>query len=141
MIAATAEARPSGGSNGVMVRLVDLHKAYDGVPAVDGVSADFRRGLSTLLIGPSGCGKSTLLRSIAGLVKPDGGRLEFDGEPVDAVRLPAIRQRIGYVIQEGGLFPHLTIERNVSLMARHLRWPAPRIGARIDELVGLTQLP
>ncbi|MGD9902086.1 MAG: ATP-binding cassette domain-containing protein [Vicinamibacterales bacterium] len=124
-----------------MVELVDLRKAYDGVPAVDGVTTGFRRGATTLVIGPSGCGKSTVLRTIAGLVTPDSGRLHFDGEPVDRARWPAIRQRIGYVIQEGGLFPHLTIGRNVSLMARHLRWPAARIAARVDELVGLTQLP
>jgi osmoprotectant transport system ATP-binding protein len=124
-----------------MVRLVDLHKAYAGVPALDGVSGAIARGLTTLLIGPSGCGKSTLLRMIAGLVTPDRGEVEFDGEPIEATRLAAIRLRIGYVIQEGGLFPHLTIERNVTLMARHLRWPAARIAARVEELVSLTQLP
>jgi osmoprotectant transport system ATP-binding protein len=98
-------------------------------------------GRTTVLIGPSGCGKSTLLRLILGLVAPSSGTVVFDGRAVTAHNLLELRRRMGYVIQDGGLFPHLTAGDNVTLMARHLGWPMERTSARLDELRALTRLP
>jgi osmoprotectant transport system ATP-binding protein len=124
-----------------MFRLSHVVKTYDGTRALDDVTLDIAPGQTTVLIGPSGCGKSTLLRLLVGLIRPDSGRIEFDGRPLDARSLPAVRRRLGYVIQEGGLFPHLTARENITLMARHLRWPASRIATRVYELAALTRFP
>jgi osmoprotectant transport system ATP-binding protein len=77
---------------------------------------------------------------VLGLIAPDAGRVVVDGEPVTAASAPALRRRIGYVIQDGGLFPHLTAAGNVALVARELGWSKARIGARLDELLALTRL-
>ncbi len=118
-----------------------ITKLYGGRPALDGLSLSITQGTTTALIGPSGCGKSTLLRTLIGLVKPDTGEVLFDSEPLTPARLPETRPRMGYVIQQGGLFPHLTARGNVALMAEHLRWPRERIAARVDELAALTHFP
>lgn len=94
-------------------------------------------GETLVLLGPSGSGKSTLLRTLAGLT-PFTGTLRLEGAVV--ADWQAVRRRLGYVIQDGGLFPHLTALGNVALMARELRWPAERIDARIDELTSLVGL-
>jgi osmoprotectant transport system ATP-binding protein len=99
---------------------------------------------TVVLIGPSGCGKTTVLRLLLGLVRPDAGEVRFRDVAIDRAppaQLRAVRQRMGYVVQEGGLFPHLTAAGNVALMARQLGWPAARIAARIDELAALARLP
>jgi osmoprotectant transport system ATP-binding protein len=96
---------------------------------------------TTVLIGPSGCGKSTLLRLLVGLYAPDAGEVRFAGEPLTPDRLAEARQRMGYVIQDGGLFPHLTARANATLMARHLGWSRDRIDERLSNLVALTRLP
>ena len=93
------------------------------------------------LIGPSGCGKSTLLRLIVGLLRPDRGRVTIGGAPMTPESRRALQLRIGYVIQEGGLFPHLTAAENVALVARDQGWPKPRVDSRIEELLELTQIP
>ena len=92
------------------------------------------------LLGPSGCGKSTLLRLILGLLAPDCGTVRVNGTVVTSASAPAIRRRIGYVIQDGGLFPHLTAGANAALMARHLGWESARIQARLAELCALAGL-
>lgn len=97
-------------------------------------------GRTTALIGPSGCGKSTILRLINGLIQADVGEVVLDGSVVDAGNIAAARRRMGYVIQGGGLFPHLTAAANATLMAEYLGWPASRVSARLDELTSLVQL-
>ena len=92
-----------------------------------------------MLIGPSGCGKSTLLRLIIGLIEPDTGNIEFDGAPVTHDKIESLRRRFGYVIQEGGLFPHLTARANVLLMARHLNKPEDEMRRQLSELCELTR--
>ncbi|CAN5309460.1 ATP-binding cassette domain-containing protein [soil metagenome] len=116
-------------------------KQYAGRPALGPVSLDVPAGQTTVLIGPSGCGKSTLLRLLIGLVEPDAGTITFDGTPVTPDRSRGVRLRTGYVIQDGGLFPHMTGRDNVTLMARHLGWERIRIDSRVKELVELTRFP
>src|SRR6202007_3485484 len=91
-----------------------------------------------VLLGPSGSGKSTLLRTLAGLT-PFTGTLRFEGAPVTDWR--AVRRRLGYVIQDGGLFPHLTARGNVTLMARYLGWDRERIDTHLHVLTALTRFP
>lgn len=122
-----------------MLALEDVRKTYRGNEVLHGVSARFERG-TTVVIGPSGSGKSTLLRLLAGLEWPAAGRITVDGEPLTPAILLAYRRRIGYVIQEGGLFPHLTAARNVTLMARYLKRDEEWIRARLDTLAALTHL-
>ena len=104
-------------------------------------TVDFRTGESTVLIGPSGCGKSTLLRILVGLIAADSGTIDFDGIPINSKNIQQLRQRMGYVIQDGGLFPHLTARQNVGLLASHLGWSQEKVRSRVDELAELTRLP
>lgn len=123
-----------------MIELRRVSKRYGAHGAVNDVELACEAGQTHVLIGPSGCGKSTLLRMIVGLVSPDSGTVLFDGQPLDGGAIDRVRLRIGYVIQEGGLFPHLTARENAAIMPRYLRWPAEKTAARIDELARLTHL-
>jgi osmoprotectant transport system ATP-binding protein len=98
-------------------------------------------GEVVVLLGPSGCGKTTILRMVAGLVKSTQGRIVVDDLELTEQTLPAVRRRLGYVIQEGGLFPHLTAAANVTLMSRHERWSRDRRDRRLVELVEMTRFP
>ena len=109
-----------------LVKLEDVSKRYGDAIALYPTNLSVESGKTTVLIGPSGCGKSTLLRLIIRLIEPDSGSIEFDGKPVTPDNINALRRRIGYVIQEGGLFPHLTARANVLLMARHIGKSARR---------------
>lgn len=122
-----------------LVQLVDVSKAYGDAPALQPTNLSIARGKTTVLIGPSGCGKSTLLRLIIGLIQRDGGEIIFDGAKIDIHKIDMVRRRIGYVIQEGGLFPHLTARGNVLLMPRHLGKPENEMRSRLSELCGLTR--
>lgn len=121
-----------------LVQLVDISKRYHDAPALQPTNLSIERGQTTVLIGPSGCGKSTLLRLIVGLVRPDAGRIIFDGAPIAPDEIDSFRRKIGYVIQEGGLFPHLSAQANVLLMARHLGKPESETTPRLSELCELT---
>ena len=124
-----------------MIELDHVTKVYGGRRVVDSVCLSIRRGETLVLIGPSGCGKSTLLRLMLGLVSRDEGRIVFDGQPVNGAQWRDRRRRTGYVIQDGGLFPHLTAAGNITLLARHLKWPRERISGRLGELASLTSFP
>ena len=124
-----------------LVELSGVSKAYGEGVALHSTDLDFGRGKTTVLIGPSGCGKSTLLRLIIRLLDPDAGTIRFDGDAVTPANISALRRRIGYVIQDGGLFPHLTGRRNVLLMASHLHWEPRKLESRLRELCALTQFP
>jgi osmoprotectant transport system ATP-binding protein len=124
-----------------MLELAGVSKRFDGAEVLRAIDLAVPTGRTTVLIGPSGCGKSTVLRLMIGLLHPDAGAVRFDGVPVDAGNVGALRLRMGYVIQDGGLFPHLDARDNVTLMARHLGWPAARVDARVDALVRLTRFP
>jgi osmoprotectant transport system ATP-binding protein len=123
-----------------MIEIDDVEKQYDRRTVLGPISLRVAPGQRLAVVGPSGCGKSTLLRVILGLVRPDRGRVTIAGEPLDDRTKREQRRRIGYVIQDGGLFPHLTAERNVTLVARELGWDAPRIEERVARLAALTGL-
>ena len=124
-----------------MFNLSDISKSFGRLRAVAPTDLHIPAGRTTVLIGPSGCGKSTLLRLMNGLIAPDTGRITFDGEDVTAATAPSLRRRMGYVIQQGGLFPHLTTRQNITLMARHTGWAAADIETRLQSLTDLTRFP
>ncbi|GAB3339409.1 ATP-binding cassette domain-containing protein [Marilutibacter aestuarii] len=124
-----------------MFTLAGVDKRYGSTVALDGVDLHIAAGHRTALIGPSGAGKSTVLRMLIGLEWPDRGQVRFDGEPLRRDALLEQRRRIGYVIQEGGLFPHLSAGDNAALLARTLGWPRERIRERLEALSTLCQLP
>jgi osmoprotectant transport system ATP-binding protein len=124
-----------------LVRLDNVSKRYGARVALHSLTLDFTQGETTALIGASGCGKSTLLRMIVGLVQPDTGSVAIGDETLTAENADRLRHGIGYVIQDGGLFPHLTCADNVALLARYLGWPRAKVDARLDALGALVKIP
>ncbi|MGY1843306.1 ABC transporter ATP-binding protein [Modestobacter sp. SYSU DS0875] len=144
---ATAQAgdAPTSGErrvSGVAIRLDGVTKRYPGQdkPAVDGVSLEIPAGETVMFVGPSGCGKTTLLKMINRLIEPTGGSIHLGDEDVTRQDPDQLRRRIGYVIQAGGLFPHMTVGTNVGMVPRMLGWDKERVTARIDELLELVGL-
>jgi osmoprotectant transport system ATP-binding protein len=123
-----------------VLALEEVSKTFAGVTALQPTSLRFGRG-TTVLLGPSGCGKSTVLRLAIGLLRPDQGVVTLGGQPLTDENVRALRRAMGYVVQEGGLFPHLTAADNVTLMARQLGWPRARLDGRVQELLVLARLP
>ncbi|MEJ2652116.1 MAG: ATP-binding cassette domain-containing protein [Gammaproteobacteria bacterium] len=124
-----------------MLVLSQVSKRYGDAAALAPTDLQVPAGETLVLIGPSGCGKSTLLRLIAGLIPADTGIVTFAGAALTPDNILQARQRMGYVIQEGGLFPHLSVRDNVIVMARHLRRDPAWIESRIAELAQLVRLP
>jgi osmoprotectant transport system ATP-binding protein len=124
-----------------MLELQGVSKSYDGRPVLRPTDLTVQTGRTTVLIGPSGCGKSTLLRLMLGLLRPDAGTVRFAGTQVRPDNALELRRRMGYVVQDGGLFPHLTARGNIALLARYLGWAEPRVEGRLVELVHLTRFP
>jgi osmoprotectant transport system ATP-binding protein len=120
-----------------MIHLDRVTKVYPGaaVPAVEELTLDIEEGEILVLVGPSGCGKSTTLRLINRMIEPSGGHIYFDGEDVTDVNPDLLRRRIGYVIQQIGLFPHNTIGENIATVPKMLGWDKKRISERVDELL------
>jgi osmoprotectant transport system ATP-binding protein len=114
--------------------------AIDGRPVLRGVNAEVSAGETLVLLGRSGSGKTTLLKAINGLVRPDSGEIRFEGKSAaewDPIRL---RRRMGYVIQDAGLFPHWTVERNIGLVPRLEEWLQNRVAKRVEELLAAVGL-
>jgi osmoprotectant transport system ATP-binding protein len=124
-----------------MIELKGVYKTYAGQVALQKLDLSIAPGRTTVLIGPSGCGKSTLLRLMIGLIQPDSGEISIEGRPLTPDTVLEVRRGLGYVTQDGGLFPHLTARRNVDLIARYLRWDRGRIDDRVGELAELTRFP
>src|SRR5438105_14649260 len=124
-----------------LVQLVGVSKQFGDAAAVHAIDLSIERGKTTVLIGTGGCGKSRVLRLIIGLLEPDTGKIQFDGTQLRADTIDIVRRHVGCVIQEGGLFPHLTARGNILLMARHLGRPENEMFARLSELCGLTRFP
>ena len=125
------------------IALKAVEMRFGDVIALHATNLQIADGQTTVLIGPSGCGKSTILRLMIGLLMPTSGTIEFEGARVSERSILALRRRMGYVIQEGGLFPHLTAAQNVTLMARHLQSSLreDEIQEKLDELCELTRFP
>ncbi|WP_159728766.1 ATP-binding cassette domain-containing protein [Methylosinus sp. Ce-a6] len=124
-----------------MIRLEHVSKSFGGARVVDDVTLTIAPARTTALIGPSGSGKSTLLSMIVGLATPDEGEIEVESHLLTPLSAEKLRRLMGYVIQDGGLFPHLTARRNIELMARETGWPPERRAARLDALLCLTRFP
>jgi osmoprotectant transport system ATP-binding protein len=122
------------------IELEGVVKRYDGVAALDVPRLSVASRTTLAVVGPSGCGKSTLLRVVIGLLAPDRGEVRVAGVAMAPATRPSLLVRIGYVIQEGGLFPHLTAGSNVTLVAEELGWTKERRSARVAELLELTQM-
>jgi osmoprotectant transport system ATP-binding protein len=118
-----------------------VSKSYGKEAALQDVTVAFVDGVTTAVVGPSGSGKSTLLQLINGLVRPTSGTVQVHGKPIDYHRLPELRRQIGYAVQGTGLFPHLTVERNITLLARLVGWSAERSDSRARELMQRVGLP
>jgi osmoprotectant transport system ATP-binding protein len=123
------------------IRLDGVSKRYpDGTTAVHDLSLDVQRGELCVLVGPSGCGKTTTMKMVNRLVDPTGGRVLLDGEDVAGLDPVQLRRRVGYVIQNVGLFPHQTVRGNVATVPTLLGWDRARTKARVDELLDLVGL-
>ncbi len=130
-----------------MLELRDVTRRFDAAGsgpqtvALDAVSLTVPAGRTLVLLGPSGCGKSTLLRVMIGLTLPDEGSVSISAQAMTPESVLTLRQRMGYVIQDGGLFPHLTARGNLALQARYVGWSAQRIDDRIASLLEMTRFP
>ena len=124
-----------GATDSPAVRFENVVHAYGKHRGVDGVSLDVPAGSLCVLLGPSGCGKTTLLKTVNRLLEPTSGRVLVEGVDVMSVDAVALRRRIGYAIQQVGLFPHMRVRENVAVVPRLLGWPRSRIATRVDELL------
>lgn len=129
-----------------MISLQEVTKVYagpDGQPvrAVDGISFEVGEGETVALIGTSGCGKTTTMKLINRLEEPSSGNVLIDGKDVTQWDVIRLRRQIGYIIQRGGLFPHMTVEKNIGILCELEDWKAKRIKERVHELLELVNLP
>lgn len=123
------------------IELVDLRKHYDdGTKAVNGLSLTIEDKKLTILIGPSGCGKTTTLKMINRLIERTSGDIRFDGTSIDNINPIQLRREIGYVIQEIGLFPHMTVYENIAVVPKLLKWNEQKIKDRVNELLDLVNM-
>ncbi|HEY0450465.1 ABC transporter ATP-binding protein [Actinophytocola sp.] len=129
-------------TTGVEIQLEGVTKRYPGQrePAVDGFTMKINPGEITIFVGPSGCGKTTTMRMINRLIEPTGGRITIGGEDALSLNPDDLRRRIGYAIQQAGLFPHLTVAQNVGVVPRLLGWDKRRTRARVEEMLDLVGL-
>jgi osmoprotectant transport system ATP-binding protein len=123
-----------------VIVLDQVEKSFGGRTVLGPVSLEVPTGRRLAIVGPSGCGKSTLLRIILGLLRPDRGSVSLGGQLLGEATKLALRRRVGYVVQDGGLFPHLSAERNVTIVARYLGWDDTRVSKRVDRLAELAGL-
>ncbi len=123
-----------------MIELHALTKRYDGVAVVNELSLTVPRGQLLVLLGGSGSGKTTTLKMINRLIEPTAGTVRIDGTETSTIPGPELRRRVGYVFQQVGLFPHMTVAENVGVTPALLGWSSDRIGARVDELLTLVEL-
>ncbi|OLT11625.1 ABC transporter [Kocuria sp. CNJ-770] len=127
---------------GARILLENVSKRYPGQAraAVDGLTLEIPAGSTVMLVGPSGCGKTTTLKMINRLIEPSEGRIVIDGQDVTSMNGDELRRGIGYVIQAGGLFPHMSVATNIGMVPKMLGWDRARIAARVDELLELVSL-
>ena len=123
-----------------MIQLDNVCKSYDGTEVVHDVSLHVQSGELLVLLGESGCGKTTLLKMVSRLIDATSGQIFVNGQDVRKTDPVQLRRRIGYVFQEVGLFPHMTVGENVAVVPRLLQWPVAEVDVRVDELLDLVQL-
>lgn len=121
--------------------LESISKYYNQKIALNNINLSFASDATTAVIGPNGSGKSTLIQLINGLLRPDQGNVYVYSKKIDYNKLPELRRQIGYAVQGTGLFPHLTIEKNITLLAVLEKWPKERIENRVKELMKLVNIP
>ncbi|WP_144711609.1 ABC transporter ATP-binding protein [Curtobacterium pusillum] len=133
---------PDGHVTGRSILLDEVTKRYPGQtkPAVDGITLEIPAGKIVVLVGPSGCGKTTTLKMINRLIEPTEGRIVVGDDDVTGIDADELRRRMGYVIQAGGLFPHMTVAANIAIVPKMLGWSKDKIAARVDELLDLVSL-
>lgn len=139
----TPDRRPGTqcGTVACMISLQDVTKQYpDGTVAVNALDLEVDEGVICALVGPSGCGKTTTMRMINRLIEPTSGKILVAGEDVTGLDVRELRRRIGYVIQNAGLFPHYTVRKNVATVCRLLGWDKAKTAARVDEMLDLVDL-
>ena len=125
-----------------MIRFDNVHKQYpDGTRAVDGHDFEVEEGTTTVLVGPSGCGKTTTMRLVNRLEEPTEGTIYYDGTDIEDLEATDLRREIGYVIQDIGLFDHMTVGENVATVPELKGWETDRTADRVDELLELMGLP
>ena len=134
--------RTDSSVTGARILLENVSKRYPGQAkaAVDGLTLEIPAGSIVMLVGPSGCGKTTTLKMINRLIEPTEGRIVIDGQDVTSMNGDELRRGIGYVIQAGGLFPHMSVATNIGMVPKMLGWDRKRIAARVDELLELVSL-
>ncbi|CAN5655600.1 hypothetical protein BH09CHL1_BH09CHL1_28360 [soil metagenome] len=132
-----------GSQRGSRIAVRNVSKRYGdaSIPAVTDISLDIAPGEFIVLLGPSGCGKTTLLKMVNRLYEPTSGSIEIDGRDIQDEPAPQLRRRIGYVIQQSGLFLHMRVGENVAVVPSLLKWDKARSNARVDELLTLVGLP
>jgi osmoprotectant transport system ATP-binding protein len=125
------------------IRFESVSKQFTGSgrPSVNAVSFVVEEGSFVVLLGPSGCGKTTLLKMVNRLIEPTAGSIYLGAQEIRQLDPTQLRRQIGYVIQQVGLFPHMTVAQNVATVPRLLRWEPARIATRVDELLTLVELP
>lgn len=133
---------PKENTSGASIELVDVTKMYpnQSVAAVENFSMSINPGELVMLVGPSGCGKTTTMKMINRIIEPTSGSILIDGEDVLSLNQNLLRRRIGYVIQQVGLFPHMTIEENVAVVPNLLGWDKAKVKSRVEELLSLVEL-
>lgn len=138
----STSASTSGEITGVPILLDGVTKRYGAkaAPAVEHLTLEIPAGSTVMFVGPSGCGKTTTMKMINRLIEPTEGSIVIDGEDVTSMNGDDLRRRMGYVIQAGGLFPHMTVAANIGLVPKMLGWDKNRIDARVDELLELVSL-
>jgi osmoprotectant transport system ATP-binding protein len=127
---------------GAHIELRDVTKNYPGqaAPAVEDFSIDVKPGELIMFVGPSGCGKTTTMKMINRIIEPTSGSIQIDGKDVLSLNPHDLRRHIGYVIQQIGLFPHMTIAENIAVVPKLLGWSKARISSRVEELLSIVQL-
>jgi osmoprotectant transport system ATP-binding protein len=129
-------------ASGVEIQLENVTKHYPGTtePAVSDVTLTIPAGKIVILVGPSGCGKTTTMRMINRLIEPSSGRITIGGEDALGLNGDELRRKIGYAIQQAGLFPHFTVAQNIAVVPGLLGWDRKRIDGRVDEMMDLVGL-
>lgn len=127
----------------IAISFENVKKKFTGTTtnAIDSLSFDIIEGDFITILGTSGSGKTTVLKMVNRLIEPDFGKIEFFGQSVEHFDINDLRRKIGYVVQQIGLFPHYTIEKNIAIVPELLGWPKNKINERVEELMDIVQLP